>query len=148
MSALREAAQQALEALEELRVWRIKQSMAVTALRAALAQEQAEPEQESVVWAGYDLDSMAEAFSRVIEAHHSNRHPFHNPLDMDARMALRILRGFLPAMKAFTAPPRRTMVPLTEEDLGKLYADWYKTPAAGLAHFARAVEKAIWEKNK
>ena len=62
-------------------------------------QQQAEPVQP-VAWAGYDLDAMVEAFSRVIEAHHSNRRPFHNPIDMDARTALRILRGFVPAMKA------------------------------------------------
>ena len=33
----RSVVEQALEALEDLRVWRVKQSMAVTALRAALA---------------------------------------------------------------------------------------------------------------
>lgn len=48
---------------------------------------------------GYDLDAMAEAFSRVIEAHYSSKHPFHNPINMDAQMALRILRRFIMEMK-------------------------------------------------
>lgn len=53
-----------------------------------------------VAWQGYDLDSMVEAFNRVIEAYHNSNHPFHNPIDADARMALRILRGFIPEMKS------------------------------------------------
>ena len=69
---------------------------------------------EPVAWSGYDLDGMVEAFSRVIEAHHTSKHPFHDPIDTDARTALRILRGITPAMKAYTAPPQRK--PLTEED--------------------------------
>ena len=76
----------------------------ITNLRAALAQ-QAEPVQEPVAWSGYDLDGMVEAFSRVIEAHHSSKHPFHDPINTDARMALRILRGFIPSMKAYAATP-------------------------------------------
>jgi hypothetical protein len=75
----------------------------------------AEPVQEPVAWSGYDLDGMVEAFSRVIEAHHSSKHPFHNPIDTDAKMALRILRGFIPSMKAYAAPPQRK--PLTEEEI-------------------------------
>jgi hypothetical protein len=74
-------------------------------LRPPLAQ-QAEPV-EPVAWSGYDLDGMVEAFSRVIEAHHSSKNPFHDPINTDARMALRILRGFIPAMKAYAAPPQR-----------------------------------------
>ena len=103
MTTLRTAAQQALEALEYDGL--LKKRQAITALRAALAQ-QAEPV-EPVAWSGYNLDGMVEAFSRVIEAHHSSKHPFHSPIDMDARMALRILRGFIPAMKAYAAPPQQ-----------------------------------------
>ena len=77
--------------------------------------ESKQPQQaEPVAWSGYDLDGMVEAFSRVIEAHHTSKHPFHDPIDTDARTALRILRGITPAMKAYTAPPQRK--PLTEED--------------------------------
>jgi hypothetical protein len=43
---------------------------------------------------------MVEAFSRVIEAQHSKDHPFHNPINADAMIALRFLRGYLPYMKA------------------------------------------------
>ena len=64
MSALREAAQQALEALNSIDVGyrspsgdplevsfdEVKCEAAITALRAALAQEQAEPVQEPVAW--------------------------------------------------------------------------------------------------
>ena len=109
----------------------------ITNLRAALAQ-QAEPVQEPVAWSGYDLDGMVEAFSRVIEAHHSSKHPFHNPIDMDAKMALRILRGFIPSMKAYAAPPQRK--PLTEEEI----YDMYNEPRsdAEMVAFARAVEAA------
>ena len=77
-----------------------------------------EPVQEPVAWTGYDLDGMVEAFSRVIEAHHSSKHPFHNPIDMDAKIALRILRGFIPAMKAYATPLQRK--PLTEEEIHTL----------------------------
>jgi hypothetical protein len=72
-----------------------------------LEQWQNKSVQEPVAWAGYDLDGMVEAFSRVIEAHHSSKHPFHDPINTDARMALRILRGLIPAMKAYAAPPLR-----------------------------------------
>jgi hypothetical protein len=109
----------------------------IAALKAALAEPQ-----EPVVWAGYDLEGMVEAFFRVIEAHHSSKHPFHNPIDMDAKMALRILRGFIPAMKAYAAPPQRK--PLTEEEIWALY---YALPSDDFERsdridFARAIEAA------
>ena len=108
MNDLRTAAQQALEALQEYQsngAPFLACDGAVAALKAALTQQD-EPV-EPVAWSGYNLDGMVEAFSRVIEAHHSSKHPFHNPIDMDARMALRILRGFIPAMKAYAAPPQQ-----------------------------------------
>lgn len=77
------------------------------------ARQQAEP----VAWTGYDLDGMVEAFSRVIEAHYSSKSPFHNPIDTDAKMALRILRGFIPTMKAYATPPQRPWVGLTGEEI-------------------------------
>jgi hypothetical protein len=60
--------------------------------------------QKPVAWAGVDLDAMCEAFSRCIEAQHAKNHPFHNPVNSDAMTALRILRGLVPAMKAYAAP--------------------------------------------
>jgi hypothetical protein len=102
--------EQALETIEGLTrdrlftaEWAGKHGATIAALRAVLAQ-QAEPV-EPVAWSGYDLDGMVEAFSRVIEAHHSSKHPFHDPIDTDAKMALRILRGFIPSMKAYAATP-------------------------------------------
>ena len=142
--------EQALEALEKYRKMMFVEAgcrfgegdAAITALRAALAQ-QAEPV-EPVAWSGYDLDGMVEAFSRVIEAHYQRANPFQNPIDMDAQMALRVLRGFIPAMKAYTAPPQRK--PLTEEEIeacrqqGYAHAGFSAPFDFGKA--ARAVERA------
>jgi hypothetical protein len=140
MTDLHKTAQQALEALELAQTdvhWELNSPTrkflrkAEKNLRAALA-EPVEPvpqpgvwmhpwppvraqQAEPVAWAGYDLDGMVEAFSRVIEAHHSSKHPFHNPIDTDAKMALRILRGFIPSMKAYAATPQRK--PLTDEEI-------------------------------
>jgi hypothetical protein len=116
--------------------WAGKHGATIAALRAVLAQ-QAEPV-EPVAWSGYDLDGMVEAFSRVIEAHHSSKHPFHDPIDTDAKMALRILRGLIPAMKAYAAPPQ--LKPLTDEEI----YDMYNEPRsdAEMVAFARAVERA------
>ena len=72
------------------------------------------PEPEPVAWAGLDLDSMAEAFHRCIEAHAACG-PFHQPVNADAMLALRELRAIIPAMKAYTVPPTRS--PLTEEEI-------------------------------
>jgi hypothetical protein len=87
--------------------WAGKHGATIAALRAVLAQ-QAEPV-EPVAWSGYDLDGMVEAFSRVIEAHHSSKHPFHDPINTDAKMALRILRGFIPSMKAYATSLRTAL---------------------------------------
>jgi len=67
-----------------------------------MKQEHGEP----VAWAGYNLDDMCEAFDRVIEEHHSRTNPFHDPVNKDAMLALRILRGFIPYMKRYTTPPQ------------------------------------------
>ena len=131
------------DALEEVRE-RIAQMLkpsidkAWNRFEVALAQQD-EPV-EPVAWSGYDLDGMVEAFSRVIEAHHSSKHPFHNPIDMDAKMALRILRGFIPAMKAYAAPPQRK--PLTEEEIDKIFKHLCNTVGASCKTMARAVERA------
>jgi len=80
-------------------------------------QTRAQPAQEPVAWAGYNLEGMCEAFDRVIEAHHSKTNPFHDPTHKDAYFALRILRGFIPAMKSYTTPPKREWVGLTDEEI-------------------------------
>jgi len=61
---------------------------------------------EAVPWVRHDLDSMVKAFERVIEAHASRACPFHNPIDADASLALRYLKGYVPYMKWLaTTPP-------------------------------------------
>ncbi len=59
-------------------------------------------------------------------------------------MALRILRGFIPAMKAYTAPPRREWQGLTEEEISHIYVE---AKDFGF-EVARAVETALKEKNR
>lgn len=106
MSELREAAQAALEHWDKVSgIFRM--TTETNRLRAALAQPEATA-------ADYDLDAMAEAFSRVIEAHHSSTHPFHNPIDADAKIALRTLRGLIPGIKACARPPRDEWRPASE----------------------------------
>ena len=87
----------------------------ITAIKEALAQP------EPVAWVGLDLDNMAEAFHRVIEEHHSRKNPFHDPVNGDAMIALRELRGLIAYMKRNTTPPQRTWVGLTNDELTDLF---------------------------
>lgn len=107
-----------LQALENCRLYAArhrKEDWAATILRfcadggatGSPLREAAPTVVEPVAWAGYDLDGMVEAFHRVIEAHANKNNPFHNPIDADAQMALRILRGLVPAMKAYAPTPPR-----------------------------------------
>ena len=115
---------------------------AATAIKEALAQ----PEQEPVAWLGLDLDNMAEAFHRVIEEHHSRKYPFHDPVNRDAMIALRELRGLIAYMKRNTTPPQRK--PLTDKQIGAILEEpsiaekhqghWLVLPYA----YARAIEAA------
>ena len=75
------------------------------AMSKELAALKAQPVQEPVAWAGHNLDDMCEAFDRVIEEHASRKNPFHDPVNKNAMIALRILRGFVPYMKRYTTPP-------------------------------------------
>lgn len=115
MTALRTTAQQALEALEDLRVWRVKQSMAITALRAALA--------EPVAWMVYTLDGKSVCVTD-------------NPADFGEGHR---------ALPLYTAPPQRTMVPLTEEEIERIARDcldaWSCTRAVEAAHGIKVVEE-------
>jgi len=141
-----EAMKQALEALLSAEAEMNCEYGATELLRQAI--EQAE-KQEPVPWKGCDLDGMVEAFDRVIEAHFFRKNPFHNPIDADAQMALRILRGFIPYMKQYTAPqPQREWVGMTDVEIALVCAE-----CAASAHnwndisFARAIEAKIKEKN-
>jgi len=104
---------------------------------------------EPVPWQGCDLDGMVEAFDRLIEAHFFRKNPFHNPIDADAQMALRILRGFIPYMKQYTTPQlQREWVGLTDEEMFGI-ADQH--PVEGfdpdIMAYTRAIEAKLKEKN-
>lgn len=45
------------------------------------------------------LDHMVEAFERLIEAHHDSSNPFHSPVNSDAELAMRHLKGIVTALK-------------------------------------------------
>ncbi len=94
---------------------------------------------EPVAWVGLNLDNMAEAFHRVIEEHHSKKNPFHDPVNGDAMIALRELRGLIAYMKRNTTPPQRK--PLTDEEINAL--DYSGTRI----EFVRAIEAKLKEKN-
>jgi len=94
---------------------------------------------EPVAWVGLNLDNMAEAFHRVIEEHHSRKNPFHDPVNGDAMIALRELRGLIAYMKRNTTPPQRK--PLTDEEINAL--DYSGTRI----EFVRAIEAKLKEKN-
>lgn len=149
----REALKLALELLESAHVatdlvW--KRHDVVEAIKEALAQ----PEQKPVAWLGLDLDNIAEAFYRVIEEHHSRKNPFHDPVNRDAMIALRELRGLIAYMKRNTTPPRREWVGLTEEERDHfeglhLYAARNQVEAwiEGVPAFIDAIEAKLREKN-
>ncbi len=95
---------------------------------------------EPVAWVGLNLDNMAEAFHRVIEEHHSKKNPFHDPVNGDAMIALRELRGLIAYMKRNTTPPQRTWVALTDEEISDCME-------MSIQKTCRAIEAKLKEKN-
>jgi hypothetical protein len=114
---------------------------AMDAIKEALAQP------EPVAWVGLNLDNMAEAFHRVIEEHHSRKNPFHDPVNGDAMIALRELRGLISYMKRNTTPPQRTWVGLTDVEIVDIMDVELTTQST--EHFAlcQAIESKLKEKN-
>ena len=110
------------------------------AIKEALAQP------EPVAWVGLDLDNMAEAFHRVIEEHHSRKYPFHDPVNRDAMIALRELRGLIAYMKRNTTPLQRTWVGLTLDERIELAkdVDW---PVGAYCEYAEKIEAKLKAKN-
>jgi len=102
---------------------------------------------EPVAWVGLNLDNMAEAFHRVIEEHHSRKNPFHDPVNGDAMIALRELRGLIAYMKRNTTPPQRTWVGLTDEEIVLIVAECAASHQHTDIHFAKAIEAKLKEKN-
>jgi len=104
---------------------------------------------EPVARVGLDLDNMAEAFHRVIEEHHSRKNPFHDPVNGDAMIALRELRGLISYMKRNTAPPQRTWVGLTDGErngLWRVIIGW-GDPSHDDVDLMKAIEAALRSKN-
>ena len=131
MSTLREAAQQALEALEMLaqptktnsETPRYKaHKAAITALRAALKQQ----EQEPVAWMITTKDGRHFIFR------------MNKPATSDGETLTPL----------YTAPPRREWQGLTEEDMEDLLP-LYSDPSANteMLEFAAAIEAKLKEKN-
>jgi len=127
MTTLREAAQQALEALNHPgKAKTTDEQVAITALRAALEQ----PEQEPVAWMVYTLDGKSVCVTD-------------NPADFtDGHRALPL----------YTHPPHREWRGLTEEEIRDLWS-WSATSEAERTAttqqhaFARAIEAALKERN-
>jgi len=123
MTTLREAAQQALEALEKVQRdgdahWPITIDEAITALRAALEQ----PGQEPVAWMVYTLDGKS-AFVTDNPADFSDQHK---------------------ALPLYTTPPRREWKGLSLEEMKSSCADtWSYDPYV----IARAIEALLRERN-
>jgi hypothetical protein len=142
MSTLREAAQQALEALEALDappsgvVDHYELDRRKQALRAALAQQQ-EQKQEPVAWIQPDhLQKARQA-------------PFLCRVEPTKRMS-----DFVPI---FTHPPRREWQGLTEEEIGDVFqaarnaklgsANDNSRHRLSVVEIARAIEQALKERN-
>jgi len=126
MSTLREAAQQALEALEATHYdvgsaekQRLQVMDAITALRDALAQQ----EQEPVAWASKRELARIKDFDSTIYANG----------DFDGAVPL------------YTQPPRREWQGLTEEEVKDLAGE--DDIFGAIVEFARAIEAKLKEKN-
>ncbi len=122
MSTLREAAQQALEALESCSAvphWPALQPT-ITALRDALAQE----EQEPVAWMVYTEDGKS---AYVADNSHD-------------------LVGAYKAFALYTHPPRREWQSLTEDENNELSLTMVKGYKS-VNWLSRAIERALKEKN-
>jgi hypothetical protein len=123
MSTLREAAQQALEALEDYERHTGFRSTATDALRAALAQQEQEQEheQEPVAW-GLQNDE-GQVFDCIAPGSRIELSEYNVPL--------------------YTHPPRREWQGLTEEEINALWASHDKTGE----QITRAIEAALKERN-
>lgn len=102
-------------------LWAYKQDSLTDCYRAMLsaapspsAVKPIEEKRDGVPWAGLDLDGMVKAFDRVIEAQFQKDSPFHQPINSDAMLALRELKGLVNLLHAQpTASPVEDHVPDT-----------------------------------
>ncbi len=122
---LRDAAQQALEAMDKATRFMsdsdyVKLNQAIDTLRAALEQ----PEQEPVAWMTHTNDLM--------------------PLVHKTRKSA--LNWQTQPIPLYTHPPRREWQGMTEEEIQSIHDTYHKR--MGPQEFARAIEAALKEKNK
>ena len=151
MSDLRTAAQQALEALEDLGMKHYENTGEVLhrdvyeALRAALAQ-QVEPlnlrdpavqKRLATQW-GYVPAAQAEPVGEILPNWSTEQERI-----VGTWAYLNDLGTNLPVgTKLYTTPPQRKLVPLTEAEIEHI-----GITHQSLRQVARAVERAVWEKN-
>jgi len=157
MTDLREAAQQALEAMEHDGL--LKKKQAITALRAALAQEELiRPTVQEMQNAAANLKLMEEMFGGSTALEQQEQEPvarvlqtvgqYHTGLFVAEVETVRRLRN---GESLYTAPPRREWRSLSEEEInalpevgGKM---WNMGVADAVLRAIRAVEQALKEKN-
>jgi hypothetical protein len=143
MSTLREAAQQALEALEGFVRFAaihsdgpdasdkylaedyaeeafLKTAKVLPDLRAALAQQEPEQEPFGYIWP-------------------TGRHPEFRYIKQ--------MRDGVAGMPLYAHTPRHEWKGLTDTEIGMLYVTWDATPRVSMADFARAIEQACKERN-
>jgi hypothetical protein len=152
MNHLREAAQQALEAMEKTHTqpgceqWQAERKASV-ALRAALEQ----PEQEPVAWTARELqliDGMIE-----VQLHHAAQCDAIANRTMAERQKGWDMERVALLRKIKSNPPRREWQSLSEEEVASCWAKGFeacKDQTVGdlRMHIARAVEAALKEKNQ
>jgi hypothetical protein len=147
MNDLRTAAQRALEALNKLylpgELERV--NAAITALRAALAQQDeplnlrdpAVQKRLATQW-GYVPAAQAEPVGEILPNWSTEQERI-----VGTWAYLNDLGTNLPVgTKLYTAPPQRKLVPLTEAEIEHI-----GITHQSLRQVARAVERAVWEKN-
>jgi hypothetical protein len=155
MTDLKKAAQQALEALESLYLTLPPESvlakslnLRITTLKAALEQ----PEQCSCgdrlkdqcpgEWElGCDLGNNP-AFARRVALEQPEQEP-----EWLTGCPSCGMDGGCDCDEGTYNPPRRAWRGLTDTEIGMLYVKWDATPGVSMADFARAIEKALKEKN-
>jgi hypothetical protein len=161
MSTLREAAQQALEALEDYERHTGFRSTATDALRAALAQQEQEHEQEPVAWGlqndeGQVFDCIAPGSRLELSEYNVPlyTHPPRRETEQeqepvtDLRCAFWLDpecadAGACQSLKFKANPPRREWRSLSEEEINALWASHDKTGE----QITRAIEAALKERN-
>ena len=148
-----EALKLALDALETSMYPQQKQLQAITAIKEALANEALdkmaenarelgldyEPAQEPVAWKLVPRDATDEMLKAMDEC---------STEGYDERLyAGHAASVFMAAVDAAPAPPQRTWVGLTEDEILLISADCASSHQHTDIHFARAIEAKLKEKN-